>query len=207
MTDATLTIPTPEPDAERPTAVDSEGWVYLIQSGEVVGHAGAPAVFRVDSEESADWVLQRRAEVEAEVAKVDAQIRAVTANLRAKRAAALRRLSYWEYRFGPSLVEFARSRLTGRARTWQGTWGRVSFRKTPGSNAIIDDAAAVEFVRTWLPGRVRVVESVGLKDVFACRAAAAGATGEDVPLPFVVSSPPGEAVDIRTGIETTGGER
>jgi phage host-nuclease inhibitor protein Gam len=196
-----------ETTPERPTAVDSDGWVYDTISGEVLGHAGAPERFVIASEDDADWALQRRSEVEAEVAKIDAQIRAVTANLQAKRAAALRRLSYWEWRFAPTLIEFARSRLTGKSRTWQGTWGRVSFRRTPGSNAIIDDEAAVAFVREWAPDRVKVVRSVTLKDVLAVKGQAEAVTGEEVSLPFVVSSPPGEAVDVRTGIETTGGKR
>jgi hypothetical protein len=202
----TSDVPVIEAEAEPRTAVDSDGWVYDVETGEVVGLASAPDRFTVDSPESADWALQRRSEVEAEVAKIDAQLRAVTENLKAKRNAALRRLSYWEYRFGPALVAFARSQLAGKSRTWQGAWGKVAFRKTPASHAIVDMAAAVEWMGVWAPGRVKVARSVAVRDVLAVKAEVEGANQEEERLPFVVASPPGEAVVISTGIEIGKGD-
>ena len=79
--------------------------------------------------------------------------------------------------------------------------GAVSFRRTPANNKIIDKAAAVEFVRTWAPERVKVTETVGIKDVLAAREEAEKVNGERESLAFLVEGQPGENVLITTGIE------
>ena len=68
--------------------------------------------------------------------------------------AATRTLTWWDWRFGPSLVAVARSCLTGTSKTVLFNWGKVAFRSTPGSTQIIADAAAVAFVeKMWKPAK------------------------------------------------------
>ncbi len=197
---------------EPETSVDSDGWIYRVDTGEVVGRLDdqqQPIAerFEVKDEASADWVLQIRSETESEIVKLDAQFAAFKKQYDARRNAQIRRLSYLEYRFSPSLIAFAKSQLVGKARTWRGTFGSVAFRKTPGSTKILDDAAAVEFVKTWEPARVKVIESVTVKSVMMARDQAAIVSGEEIDLPFLATSGPGESVEISTGIEIKGGER
>lgn len=204
-----LSIVTPDneagPPPERRTAVDSEGFRYDVDSGEVLGFEGVTDAFVIDDREKAEWALRVRSEVEGQIAGVDARRRALLEGLDRQRAALVRRLSWWEWRFGGQLVAFARTLLGGKGRTVQFDWGKVSFRRTPGASEIVDMAAAVAYVEQWAPGEVRVVKSVGVKAVEAARRAAEAATGEaEGPLPFVAATGPGEAVAVATGVELGG---
>lgn len=189
-------------EVERITSVDSDGWEYDVETGEVLGLAEPRPAFTVDSIEAADWVLERRSEIDAAIAAVDLRIKALTANLQSQRASLLRRLSYLDFRFSPSLTAFARKELEGRKeRTLQLTYGKVAFRKTPGSTVIIDMPAAVRFVREWNPNAVKVVETVALKSVLDANDSAYEATGDYQDTPFMLRSTPGETVSIETGVK------
>jgi len=186
------------------TAIDAEGWIYRVDTGEIVGHSGASELFDVQDHESADWVLELRSQLEGEITGLAARKRALVAQLDAQINAATRRLAWWDWRFSPSLIAFARSQLKGKSKTVQFNWGKVAFRSTPGSTQIIDDAAALAFVETWAPDQVKVVKSVGIKAVQAAQEIATQATGETDTPEFIVCSPPGENVTISTGIDVKG---
>jgi hypothetical protein len=196
MSTATLIQPTTEAPE---TATDSDGWIFRLDDGEVIGRLDADGylvreAFTVDSEASADWVLSVRAETEARVVALDAQFSAYRRNYEARRNALNRRLGWWEFRFAPSLIAWARSQLTGKSRTWQGQWGRVAFRKTQGTNEIIDMEGAVHWMIDRAPDKVKTVRSVGVKDVLE--------TLEDGDRPaFLVSAPGRESVSVSTGVE------
>lgn len=199
-----LTVPIPE---TRNTAVDPEGWVYDVDTGEVIGKDMVDDRFKVDTPEAADWALEVRSRIEGNILAIDERKRAVCRQLDAMRNDQIRRLSWWEWRFGSDLIGFARTLLKGKSRSVKFTWGSVSFRTTQGTTEILDMPAAVAFVRAWEPELVKVVETVGLKAIEAARRQAVDATGEDESLPFVRSTGQQESVSISTGIEATGKER
>jgi hypothetical protein len=191
--------------SERQTAVDGDDWLYDTDTGEVLGHVEVTERFTVDSASAADWALELRSRIEGNIAGIDARIKALNEQLQALRKQEVRKLSWWEYRFGGSLIAFARAMLAGtKSRTARFTWGKVAFRTTPGRTQILDMTHAVQFVKTWDPDAVKVVESVTTKDVRNALAAASAATGEDLSrsLPFLIESGPGESVTVSTGIET-----
>lgn len=207
MSTATLVTP-----STVETGTDSEGWVYCLRSGEVLGRLDGDGflvreAFKVDSEESAEWVLSVRAETEARIVALQHRKAALIRNLDAQIKEQVGRLAFWDWKFRPSLIEWARGQLTGKCRTWQGAQGKVAFRKTQGTTQILDNAAALEFVRTWEPGLIRVVESVNLDAIEAAKVKAGEVTGEDVPLPFVKASGAGENISIETGVEIKGGRK
>jgi hypothetical protein len=186
----------------RRTDVDTDGWVFDLETGEVLGRIDADERFEVDSDERAEWVLSLRSQLEGELVALDVREAALLRQLRTLRAAKLRRLAWWDYRFAPSLIAFARSLLAGKERTAQFAWGRVSFRSTKGTTRILDMTEAVAWMRTWDPAKVRVKESVTVKDVLATRKAVAEEYGETPEhLGFLASSGPGESVTVSTGIE------
>lgn len=198
-----------EPPDGRDTATDSDGWVFDVATGEVVGRLDADGFlvrdrFEVTDNESADWVMRVRSDVEAEVAKLDLQFAAIRKLYEARRNAQYRRLAWWEFRFATSLIAFARSQLTGKVRTWRGAFGSIAFRKTQGTTKVLDDEAALAFVKTYTPELVKVVESINLKAIMAAKAKAEEVIGEAVELNFVKESQPGENVQISTGIEIKG---
>lgn len=188
--------------SERPMEVDPDGWVYDPDTGEVLGHEQIPVVFEVRSSEDADWVLELRSEIEARLIALDIRQKALVDQIQTLKREQMRRLSWWEYRFGPSLVAFARTLLAGsKKRTAQFTWGKVAFRRSPGRTSILDMDAAVEFVSAWAPEQVRVERSVTLSGVEAAVKAAARATGEmPARLLWVAHSGPEERCTISTGV-------
>lgn len=191
------------PPEERETAVDDDGWVYDPNTGEVLGHAELLERFTVDSDDAADWVLKLRSQLEGEILGIEAQLKAVSEMLLAVRNAKYRRLSWWEWRFAADLIKFARTKIAGtKAKTAWFTWGKVQFRKTAGTNEIVDPAAAVEWMRTWNPKGIKVTESVGIKKVLETIELIAQTTGEEPERPgWLKSTGEGENVTISTGIE------
>jgi hypothetical protein len=191
--------------AVAPDVVEEpDGWLTEAGTGAVIGHAGVDDRFRVDSPEAAEWALEVRGRIEAEIVALDAQEAAIRENFRTLRGEKVRRLAWWEWRFGSQVVDFARRMLAGgKKRTWTCAWGRVSFRRTPGTAKILDGCMpeAVAFVRAWEPGRVRVVETVGVKDVEAVMEAIRAATEEKPEKPgWLKHSGLTENVTIDTGI-------
>jgi phage host-nuclease inhibitor protein Gam len=191
----------PDPAPAPETAVDPDGWVYDVATGEVLGHQEVDPYFAVMSTEAADWVLRLRSKIEGDLAGIDARIRALTAQLQALRSAQVRRLSWWDWRFSAELVAFARTTLRGKSRTAHFAWGKVAFRRNAGTHQILDMAEAVAWVKDWAPERVKVVESVAVKDVLAAIEVVARATGEEPDRPpFLQHIGGGETATVSTGI-------
>jgi hypothetical protein len=190
---------------QREVDVDSDGWLFDVVTGEIVGRVELDERFKVETIEAAEWALELRSRIEGDVAGIDERIRAVTAQLRLLRGERLRRLSWWDWRIAPGLILFARELLRGKkTRTARFGWGQVSFRSTKGNHAILDMEAAVAYVRSWAPGRVKVrtEESVGIRDVLEVRDMVTRMTGDEPEhLPWLAASGPAENVVISTGIE------
>lgn len=185
---------------ERQTAVDADGWRYDVESGEVLGRADVAGDWTIDSDERAEWALELLSKLEGEIVGIDARIAAVTKQLTAMRRERERRVEWWRYRFQAPLIEFARSRLSGRKRSVKFGWGTVAFRRTKGSHWITDMEAAIEFAKTWLPSAIKVKRSVNVGDILEARRVAEKEVEESVPCPFLASSDETECVSITTGI-------
>lgn len=199
MSTAELIGPTVDPasahlNGERVTAVDGEGWLYDVETGEVLGLSELPDDFEVNCHQAADRALEIRSRIEAQVVAVKARRDALNRQLDALERAQESRLKWWDWRFGQQLAAFARSLLSGKSKTARFTWGSVAFRATKGTNRITDMDAAVEWVRRRDPEMVKVVETTTVTAVLAL--------SQGKPLPFLESTGPGEAVTISTGIDT-----
>jgi hypothetical protein len=197
-------IVAPVAEPARNIVLDPDKWLTDLDTGAIVGRLDVQDHFRIDSPETAEWALEVRAQIEQQIVALDARLEALRANLLTLRAEQMRRLSWWDWRFRPQLADFARRALVGgKKRTWTCAWGRVSFRRTPGNTKILDGCMheAVAFVRAWEPGRVKVVESVGVKDVEAVLEAIRAATEEEPEKPgWLKHSGESESVTIDTGV-------
>jgi hypothetical protein len=197
------------------TATDTDGFIYRIDNGEIIGRNGddekpISEVWSVDSDEAAEWVLEQRAMIESRILAINARKRSMIENLDALANKEMRRLSWLEWRFAPSLIAYARKKLHGKERTAIFQAGRVSFRKTGGNNEIIDMKAAVEWMKVRCPEKVKITESVKVSDVLWTKKALYESEEEyrkSYPLPFLISSEPSENVTISTGIEIDREER
>jgi hypothetical protein len=203
-TDIEAIVGTPTSPLPEDVIEESDDWLLDAETGAVVGRLDVADHFHIDSTEKAEWALRLRGEIEGRIVDLDARLEALRANLLALRAEQVRRLAWWDWRFGSQLADFARRMLAGgKKRTWTCAWGRVSFRRTPGNTKILDGCMheAVAFVRAWEPGRVRVVETVGVKDVEAVMEAIRAATEEEPEKPgWIKSTGESENVTINTGI-------
>ena len=198
------------PGPARETAVDSDGFLYDVDTGEVLGRADLDDRFEIRDDDAAEWVLELRSKLEGDVIAIDARLKALGEMLRTLRAEKMRRLSWWDYRFSSRLTGYARTKLKGKGRTAVFAWGKVAFRASKGTNTIINMERAVAWMRTWAPERVKVVESVSVKDALASLELAKDATGEAPEVAdWLVSSGPQESVTVTTGIDiqiTKGGD-
>lgn len=192
---ASVTPPPPTVATSNATAVDSEGWLYDVETGEVLGLAATRAseVETIDSTERADEVLEIRSRVEARIVALQARRAALNRQLDALEKAERDRLAWWDWRYRDLLVEFARGLLRkAKGRTIRFAFGSVAFRSSKGTNQITNMEAAVEWVKRRDPELVKVVETVSVTAVLSL--------SEGRELPFIQSSGPRETATIETGV-------
>lgn len=197
-------------DTERETEV-VDGYLIDSRTGEVLEYVGRPE-FHVTDDGSAEWVLERRGEIEADLAAILARREAILANLDRLEREQAARLKAWDWRFAGELEQFARGRLEGgRKRTWQCPFGSVAIRKTPARWTWADAPDAKERAVDWADRHhpQLVVETVErkvpldrLKDAAVLHCSQVG--GEIVDYTevarFLSYVPESEKVTINTGV-------
>lgn len=192
------------------TDVTPDGYIFDVQTGEILGRADEPERFTVNSEDAANWVLELRSGIEGGILGLKARKAAMVAKMDAMIAGETRKLSWWEYRFGGELTAFAKRMLAGgKSKTARFNWGSVAFRATKGTNIILDQPKAIEYVEAYAPELVKVAKSVTVESVMKAKGVAEHTLGEkqEGDLPFMASSGPGENVTISTGVELEGSKK
>lgn len=189
-----------DPDAAY---VTQDGWV-VGEGGEILDRDDVYEGFRIDSRSKAEWALELLTKIEAELIAIQLREEALHANFRALRKAQERRLKWWEWRFRPDLIEWARRELASeRSRTLQLDWGRIRVRAHKESHEISDPNAAVRFVEAWAPGLVKHKKTVGVTAVLAAKKAVEEASDQEemVILPFLITRPAGDKWIIDTAVK------
>lgn len=190
----------------RETEIDTDGFEYDVETGEVLGHVDTDPAFRIESREHAEWALGRKADIESRLLAIRARKTALLANLVAQEKGQERRLAWWDFRFRSDLVALARQSLGGKKKSVQFDHGAVSFRSSSGTNEIIDMGAAVRFVEDFAPDEVKktVTATTVLKAAKAQRESYEDESHKvavDICLrTFLVSSGPKENVTVSTGV-------
>lgn len=183
--------------------VTQDGWV-VGEGGEILDRDDVYEGFRIDSHSKAEWALELLTKIEAELVAIQSREEALLSNFRALRRAQERRLKWWEWRFRPDLIEWARRELRSeRSRTLQLDWGRIQVRAHKESHEISDPDAAVRFVEAWAPGLVKLKKTVGVTAVLAAKKAVEEASGHEemVILPFLITKPAGDKWIIDTAVK------
>jgi phage host-nuclease inhibitor protein Gam len=153
----------------------------------------AREAFHIDSDQAAEWLLRRLANIAAEQARVQVQAAAIVAQLETD-ANRLRHL------FEGELQEYCRQKLAAqgsRRRSCTFLQGTVSFRTVPPSVKVADPAAALIYARTAAPALVRSVvtlDTAGYRDQAAKHLRETGEL-----LPGVDTTPEHETVRISFG--------
>lgn len=151
--------------------------------------------FFIDTDEKADWLLEKIVNAQADKARALTKLNALRANLEADIKAAERRerslLSY----FGPQLAEHAKKKLDGKTKTVRFTWGSVAFRTVKGGLRVVDADKALLWAKSnGHSNAVKVTESFQVSLLSdAQRECAAKSDAFEV-------KPDTEVFDIKTGV-------
>lgn len=116
--------------------------------GEVLEFVGEPR-FAIDSESAAEWVLEKRQDEESRIVALKAKREAILANLGREIKHHEGRVRALDYRFAAELEAFARTRLSGKRRTWTCPYGSVAFRHTKARWTWSDAPDAKERAVRW----------------------------------------------------------
>jgi hypothetical protein len=107
-----------------------EGYIVNAE-GEILGIADLPKpAFEVTDEESAEWVLSKIADAEAEVLKLQVMLNSVAERLQSRMKDQHRRIEWLNARYGADIAEVAKANLPKGKKTWKGVNGQVAFRTT-----------------------------------------------------------------------------
>lgn len=148
--------------AEREHELVRDGdYIVDVTTGEIVDIVPERSGFRVDSQDAAEWVLERLQEAEAEVWAIERRKHVILENLTRLSQRAEGRAKWLRQRFGPELEAWARGQLEGRReRTVTTPFGRLSFRRTPGRIGIRDLLQAANWCEAHAPAAVRMEPKV-----------------------------------------------
>ena len=163
--------------------------------------------FQVNSRDDANNALEIRFNLEAQNRSLDDRLKAFTANIEAQKRRIRSRLAWWDFRWSPKLVTWAKTALVnkkgipfGSGKTVALDFGRVSFRDSPETIEILDDAAALEWARKWAPERIKTKESITMTSIKEA-IEELKKEGMEASLPFVKDVPKVEnKPSIKTGI-------
>lgn len=133
--------------AERETqnTIIQDGFIIDADTGEVVGLEKGE--FHVTDEASADWVLEKMMDAQANAARVQIKRKALLENLDEQERHYKRTYDFLNYRFGRELAEFARRRLEetkAKTKVVKLSFGRLSFRTVRGGLRVADPEKAIQ---------------------------------------------------------------
>jgi hypothetical protein len=171
---------------------------YLIDAdtGEIVDMVlpQQEAPFMVHDQQSAEWVLQRIFEAEAEVAAIRKRREVLLSNLAAMEAEHQRRVDWLRRRFSGELEAHAEVELEGKKqRSIRTPFGTLAFRRKPSRVVVTDEDKAVEFCEAVGYENVVKVTKKVLVSMLPDSFAAADAPGFDV-------EPESDGFSIKTGL-------
>lgn len=174
---------------------------YLIDgaTGEILGMATEPT-FKVGDRSSAEWVMERLTEAEAELAAIAARRKVLLDNLAGMEAEAQRRADWLRYRFGAELEAWAAAELEGKKqRSIKTPFGTLAFRKKAAKVVVTDEEAAVTYLEDLgLTDAVKVTKKV-LLSVLNNSTGAVAYLAQEKP-PGITVEPESDGFTIKTGL-------
>ena len=120
--------------------------------------------FTVTDESSANWVLRKLAECDAEESAIkqmaDEEIERIKKRAEKLLSPIQRKRQFFEAVFTPQLEEFAKSRVTDTKRSVNLLHGKVGFRRGQEKLVIDDEEKAIIWAESECPDAVKVVKSL-----------------------------------------------
>jgi len=142
-----------------------DGVIYDSATGEYVGHVdtGLAKRFEIDSEDAANWVLQKMLKAESAITAINQTpeviaARTIIANAESMAKDHQKRLDGLHARFDDELAQWTRKQLDGKSKTWKSIYGSVSFRSVGESVKVRDEHKAIAWAKTFAKDAVKVSE-------------------------------------------------
>lgn len=173
---------------ESPTVIIQDGYKVDADTGEILGLAEP---FQVHDVKSAEWVMQKMHEAEAQAKAYEAQAADILANL-CKLTKFHRSKAEWlKTCYGSQIEEVAKANLPKGKKTWSSLFGSVAFRTTKARLDIVNEDRAIAWALLHEPDSVKVTRTL-LKGYLPVEAYDTEKTG-------LVLVPEGESVTIKVG--------
>lgn len=142
-----------ELETQQPVYID--GIPYDPETGECL----QSQAFQIDSDERADWYLEKLLNAEADLAREEIKLRAITETQGAKVKDAQRRVDSLRRRFDNELTEYAKTKLDGKGKTVKFSFGSVAFRTVKGGLRVKDADKALAMAQSAFPEAIKVSKS------------------------------------------------
>lgn len=190
-------------------AIVVDGYRIDPETGEVLGHVTATDVFHVHDRDTAEWVLQRMQEADAQASAIRLRRAAILELLETQETEYTRRRQWLEVRFGQELADWARGELVGkRTKTLTTDYGQIAFRSVAGRLAVregvatrevhvygevpVEPSPLVGWAARECPQALKLTEEFQISRVPA---------GMELPEVYFEQTEPRETVKIDTGIK------
>ena len=171
-----------------------DGYVIDSETGEAIGVVEPYARFEVTTDSSADWVLEKFMDCDTLEGALTARKEALVKNMDSQIAAVQQRKAYLKRRFEGDLRAFLHEKMKSmKAKFWQGDFGRLSVRKTPGSIEVLDRVGALEWAKANVPSAVKATESVLISELKGKE--------DDLPCAVFAVHEPGESFKVESGVK------
>jgi hypothetical protein len=136
---------------------EADGLTYTVDEwGEIV--AVERPGFHVNDSSSAEWLLEKLQEQDAQIVALNARKAAICENLDTQIKQAQNRRNGLLFKYEGELVEFARQNLPEKKRTWISPFGSVKFTTQPARLKVADPDRALQFAKEHNPEAIKVTE-------------------------------------------------
>lgn len=151
--------------SEQPNVIRHGDWLVDETTGEIVDIVTEPqhddTPFIIHDQASAEWVMSKLFDEEAEIAAIRKRREVLLSNLDAMEKVHQRRADWLRYRFGGELEDHAAIELDGKkGRSIKTPFGTLSFRKKAAKLVVEDEAAALDWAKSNRSDAVKVTEKV-----------------------------------------------
>jgi hypothetical protein len=116
---------------------------YEIETGEYAGPVDGWLGEELKTEDDVLLALQRLLKYETELKAEQLAMQSVVDRYKAMVKDKERKVQWLQARYGAQIADFAKTQLTGKAKTWKCPWGQVAFRTSQPTFSILDDEKAV----------------------------------------------------------------
>lgn len=158
----------PEHASEQQPFIVEGNWMLNPDTGEILEYMDQPIgpverdfQFYVHDRASAEWVLEKLSEAEAEVAAIEKRKKTLLANLEAMGRPAGHRVTWLRRRFEDELKAWAEKELEGeKTRSIRTPFGQLAFRKVNERIKVDDEEAAIAWAKKHQPDAVKTTEKI-----------------------------------------------